>query len=286
MHTALKSWIAAVLLLFASVSAAAPTYWNVFNIEGESDLDAAIVTYATLQDMLNDENRTGLYTPDGSGIFGVNVVDSGSDGTTYWNLFNIEGESDLDAAIVTYATLLDMLNDENRTGLYTPDGSGLFGVNIVDSGSNGTTYWNLFNIEGESDLDAAFVTYATLADMLNDENRTGLYVPDGSGIFGVNIVGGGFDGSTYWNVFNIEGESDLNAAIVTYATLLDMLNDENRTGLYTPDGSGLFGVNIVGGGFGFDAVTTVPEPRMAWLLLLALGAMHIARQRSRPGPSL
>ena len=221
MHAALKSWIAAATLSFATVSMAAPTYWSVFNIEGESDVDAAIVTYAT---------RT------------------------------------------------DMLNDENRTGLHIPDGSGTFGANIVDSGSDGTTYWNLFNIEGESDVKAAFVTYATLADMLNDENRTGLFIADGNGIFGANIVGSGFDGSTYWNVFNIEGESDVAAAIVTYATLADMLNDENRTGLSIADGSGFFGVNIVGSGYAFDTVSSVPEPESGWLVLLALGALHLARR--------
>ena len=53
-------------------------------------------------------------------------------------------------------------------------------------------YWNLFNIEGESAISAEFVTYATLADMLNDENRLGAFVPDGAFI-GRNIVGSGAD---------------------------------------------------------------------------------------------
>ncbi|WP_162914542.1 hypothetical protein, partial [Desertibaculum subflavum] len=49
-------------------------------------------------------------------------------------------------------------------------------------------YWNVFNVEGESALSAEFVTYATRLDMLNDENRTGTFVPDGFSI-GRNIVG-------------------------------------------------------------------------------------------------
>jgi hypothetical protein len=183
--------IALLAITAASANAATTVYYNVFNVEGENDIDAAFVTYGSLQDMANDENRTGLFIADGSGLFGTNIVGSGADGTTFWNLFNIEGESDVDAAFVTYASLQDMLNDENRTGLFIADGSGLFGTNIVGTGSDGTTYWNLFNIEGESDVDAAFVTYASLQDMFNDENRTGLFIADGSGLFGTNIVGTG-----------------------------------------------------------------------------------------------
>ena len=36
MQAAFKSWIAAALLLCASAATAAPTYWNVFNVEGDS----------------------------------------------------------------------------------------------------------------------------------------------------------------------------------------------------------------------------------------------------------
>ena len=58
------------------------------------------------------------------------------DGITYWNLFNEEGESTIGAQYVTYATLDDMLNDENRVGLFSPDGVGATGRNIVGSGSS------------------------------------------------------------------------------------------------------------------------------------------------------
>ena len=54
------------------------------------------------------------------------------------------------------------------------------------------TYWNVFNIEGERALSAQIVTYATLADMLGDVNRTGVFTPNPLG-FGVNIVGSGAD---------------------------------------------------------------------------------------------
>ncbi len=89
--------------LGAPASHASAVYWSLFNVEGERALDAVYVTYATLPDMLNDINRTGVFTPSGFGA-GRNVVGSGSDGVTYWNLFNVEGESALDAVYVTYTT--------------------------------------------------------------------------------------------------------------------------------------------------------------------------------------
>lgn len=119
----------------AAPAAAAPVYWNLFNVEGESDLDASYATYATLPDMLNDENRTGVHTADGSVLFGQNIVGTGTDGKTYWNLFNIEGENGLDASYATYGSLLDMLLDQNRTGVHVADGSVLFGRNIVGTGA-------------------------------------------------------------------------------------------------------------------------------------------------------
>ena len=173
-----------------SASAAKAAYWNVFNIEGESSLTAQIVTYASLGDMLIDTNRLGVFDPNTPG-FGRNVVDSGSDGSTYWNVFNVEGESSLTAQIVTYASLGDMLMDTNRLGVFDPNTPG-FGRNVVDSGSDGNTYWNVFNIEGESSLTAQIVTYASLGDMLTDTNRLGVFDPNTPG-FGRNIVGGGSD---------------------------------------------------------------------------------------------
>ena len=113
----------------------------------------------------------GVFSPNPLG-FGDNIVGSDSDGTNYWSLFNIEGESSLTAQYVTYATLTDMLGDTNRLGVFSPNSFG-FGDNIVGSGSDGTNYWSLFNIEGESSLTAQYVTYATLTDMLGDTNRLG-----------------------------------------------------------------------------------------------------------------
>src|SRR5690606_39007836 len=69
---------------------AAPIYYNVFNVEAENEFEAAFVTYDTLEDMFNDENRTGLFIADGVPPFGRNIVGSGSDGVNYWNVFNVE----------------------------------------------------------------------------------------------------------------------------------------------------------------------------------------------------
>lgn len=51
-------------------------------------------------------------------------------------------------------------------------------------------YWNVFKVEGESSLSAQIVTYGTLADMLGDTNRIGIFTPNPQG-FGRNIVGSG-----------------------------------------------------------------------------------------------
>jgi hypothetical protein len=240
---ALTSLSATTPALAATLDEAVP-YWSLFNVEGESSQSAQLVTYASLDDMLLDQNRTGVFTPDDFG-FGKNVVGAGSDGSSYWLVFNVEGESSQSAQLVTYASLDDMLLDQNRTGVFTPDDFG-FGKNVVGAGSDGSSYWLVFNVEGESSQSAQLVTYASLDDMLLDQNRTGVFTPDDFG-FGKNVVGAGSDGSSYWLVFNVEGESSQSAQLVTYASLDDMLLDQNRTGVFTPDDFG-FGRNIVGSG--------------------------------------
>ncbi|GGX57741.1 PEP-CTERM sorting domain-containing protein [Saccharospirillum salsuginis] len=261
---------------FSLPSLAIPVYWNVFNIEGESDIGADLVTYGSLSDMLSDSNRTSVNSLSG---FGANVVGGGSDGSSLWNVFNIEGESDIGADIVTYSSVSDMLADTNRTSVNSLGG---FGANIVGSGSDGDVYWNVFNIEGESDIGADIVTYGSLTDMLADSNRTSVNSLSG---FGANIVGSGSDGDTYWNVFNIEGESDIGADIVTYDTLADMLADANRTSVNSLGG---FGANIVGSGaFNVDAPLPDPDPfpvpePSSWLLLgVGMAGLVLSRRRER-----
>jgi len=275
---------AAITIGAASEARATPTYWNLFNIEGENSLSAGFITYASQIDMLFDINRTGFYQPNGYGA-GQNVVGTGSDGTTYWNLFNIEGENSALAGFITYDSQFDMLFDINRTGFYQPNFHGA-AQNVVGSGSDGTTYWNLFNFEGESTSNAVYVTYDSLIDMLFDNNRTGSFIPDGYGA-AQNVVGSGSDGTTYWNLFNIEGENSLSAGFITYATLIDMLNDTNRVVFAQPNGYAA-GQNVVGSGAtvmamtGPGPVTTVPEPEALWLLGLGLVALSFqARHRVR-----
>lgn len=96
----------------------------------------------------------------------------------------------------------------------------------------------------------------------------------------------------YYNLFNLEGESSLSAAFVTYASLADMLNDENRIGSFTADGNTPFGANIVGTGAFVVADTPHPVslPATSWLVALGLSVIASARPRrrhagSRSGPA-
>lgn len=169
-------------------------FWNVFNIEGESNIGADIVWYNSLDDMLNDDNRQGVGQTNGfGGGFNANIVGSGSDGERYWNVFNIEDESDIGADIVWYNSFEDMLNDDNRQGVGQTNGfGGGFNANIVGSGSDGETYWNVFNIEGENNIGADIVYYSSFEDMLNDDNRVGVGQTNAfGGGFNANIVGSG-----------------------------------------------------------------------------------------------
>ncbi len=279
----IKYWTVPLLALgfifLINPANATPVYWNLFNIEGESQVDSVYITYNSLNDMLNDTNRIGAFTPDNVGGAAQNVVGSGSDGMTYWNLFNVEEESQANSVYITYDSLNDMLNDTNRTGAFSPDSVGGAAQNVVGSGSDGMTYWNLFNIEGESQADSIYITYDSLFDMLNDDNRTGAFSPDSVGGAAQNVVGSGSDGMTYWNLFNIEGESQADSIYITYDSLFDMLNDTNRTGAFTPDSVGGAAHNVVGSGAFVMAATTVPEPTT--MALFGLGGLGIILRRRK-----
>ncbi|MGR3322558.1 MAG: PEP-CTERM sorting domain-containing protein [Pseudooceanicola sp.] len=266
---------------FAAPVAAKSVYWNVFNFEGEDSAAANFVTYDTLDDMLTDSNRTSVTAPNGPSNSEANIVGSGSDGSTFWNVFNFEGEASAAANFVTYGSLTDMLSDTNRTGVTAPDGPGNSEANIVGSGSDGTTYWNVFNFEGEDSAAANFVTYGSLTDMLTDTNRTSVTAPDGPGNSEANIIGSGSDGNLYWNLFNFEGEDSAAANFVTYATLDDMLFDTNRLSVFTPDGPGNSEANIIGSGaFFVPDPPEIPVPATLPLLATAISGMMLLRRRS------
>jgi hypothetical protein len=272
-------------LALGAAPASAQTYWNVFNVEGERTTLTATVTYATRADMLADTNRTGVVVPSGSGSADLNIIDAGSDGTNYWNLFNVEGERTTLTAFATYNNLMDMLADTNRTGVVVPSGGGSADLNIIGAGSDGTSYWNVFNVEGERTTLTAFATYATLSDMLHDTNRTDVIVPSGGGSADLNIVGSGSDGTSYWNLFNVEDERTTLTAFVTYATLGDMMHDTNRLSVTVPSGGGSADLNIIGtGSDAFPRATaSVPEPATWALLVVGFGMIGgVARLQRQP----
>jgi hypothetical protein len=261
------------LLLSGTAQAA---YWNLFNFELEDQEGAAVVTYDTLEDMLLDQNRVSSFVY-GDPFSGPNLIDSGSDGTTYWNLFNFELEDEEGAAVVTYATLEDMLLDQNRTGSFVYDDP-FSGPNLVGTGSDGDTYWNLFNFELEDEEGAAIVTYDTLEDMLLDQNRTGSFVYNDP-FSGPNLVDSDSDGTTYWNLFNFELEDEEGAARVTYATLMDMLLDQNRVASFVYDDP-FSGPNLIGGGSdSFPRLEPIPEPSMWAVMILGFGVAGAALRR-------
>lgn len=147
------------------------TYWNLFN----TGQVAGFYTYANRLDMMLNRNPTAIVqTP---GLFATYIQGTGSDGHTYWNQFNT-GQV---AGYYTYATLDDMMLNRNPTSIVqTP---GLFATDIVGSGSDGRTYWNLFNT-GQV---AGFYTYATLGDMMLNVNPTSIVQTPGP--FATTIIG-------------------------------------------------------------------------------------------------
>ncbi|GGX71409.1 hypothetical protein [Saccharospirillum salsuginis] len=279
MSTIRKSVLALPLLLLssvfgASVAEAGMLYWNLFNFEEESSVGSVFVTYATADDMLNDANRLSVVSPDGPGSSENNIIGSGSDGDIFWNVFNFEEESSTSAVFATYGTSDDMLNDANRLSVVSPDGPGSSENNIVGSGSDGESYWNVFNFEEESSVSAVFATYGSNDDMLNDANRLSVVSPTGPGSSENNIIGSGSDGSLYWNLFNFEGESSVSAVFATYITLEDMLNDSNRLSVVSPNGPGSSENNIVGtGAFAMNVSFPVSAPNSLVLLLFGLAVM-------------
>jgi hypothetical protein len=165
-----------------------------------------------------------------------------------------------------------------KTSLILIRQSILLAVLAVSSTATHAIYWNVFNIEEETSFGAGFVTYNSVTDMLLDQNRVGVFSPDGLGSSENNIVGSGSDGTTYWNVFNIEEETSFGAGFVTYNSLLDMLLDQNRAGVFSPDGLGSSENNIVGSGAFVAGPSMVPEPSA--ILLFGVGIIIVFASQS------
>ncbi len=139
-------------------------------------------------------------------------------------------------------------------------------------------YWNLVNVEGNSTQSAQFRTYTNLTDMLANTNFTlGPFPIPG---VGPSIVGSGSDGTTYWNLVNVEGNSTQSAQFRTYTNLPDMLANTNFTlGPFPIPG---VGTSIVGSG----AILLVgpgpnPVPEPATLALFAFGLVGLGFTRRR-----
>ncbi|MCU0986776.1 MAG: PEP-CTERM sorting domain-containing protein [Acetobacteraceae bacterium] len=96
----------------------------------------------------------------------------------------------------------------------------------------------------------------------------------------LSATGGAAANASYWNLFNIEGESTVSAEIVTYAAFIDMLNDTNRTGNFNPGGAA---DNVVGTGAGILSrpPVSVAEPGTLAVLASGLAALGFARRRRR-----
>jgi hypothetical protein len=89
--------------------------------------------------------------------------------------------------------------------------------------------------------------------------------------------------ATYWNLFNVEGESTAPAQFVTYGSLADMLLDANRLEVFTP--GGFFARNIVGTGASIAAAPApppIPLPASGIMMLAGLAALAGLRLRGRP----
>ncbi|MGQ8366108.1 hypothetical protein [Glaciecola sp. 1036] len=277
--------LTAILIFISNSSIASAIYWNLFNDTTSNTSVPSYVTYSTLEDMLTDTNRVDIFSPDGYGSnVANNLVATGSDGTHFWNFFNNLSTATSIPSFSTYSDINGMLNDTNRTGFYEPTGYSVeIANNIIATGSDGTTYWNLFNNLSNPNGIPVYATYASLMDMLADTNRIDIFSPTGySADIANNIVASGSDGQFYWSLFNDLSSSGV-PSYVTYATLDDMLKDENRLNLYEPIGYGLDIANrIIGSGAFVSNATNVNAPYTLPVLALLLFALTLQTKQKRP----
>ncbi|MFK8054772.1 MAG: T9SS type A sorting domain-containing protein [Saprospiraceae bacterium] len=201
---------------------------NVFNgtiavidIDGDDDLDLLIA--ATLRSVAS----TILYVNDGFGIFSPSPIDIPNYRSTDIAFGDVDNDNDQDIII---SGTIDV-NGTVNTKLFLSDGNGGFAESTTSTFSDLTSRLELFDCDGDNDLDLIVSGY----DSTFDEENTILYLNDGQGGFSeqasasFNDLAGGDVTSG-----DIDNDGDLDVLICGQGA------NGTATELYLNDGAGDF----------------------------------------------